>query len=139
MKFSPGDNCYLGGGLHEINYIMRCDMNKEIDFETMVKRQNCSYDFHFGTKWACPSNFLSSGSHFNSKSILIYLIIIFCVYCVGFSFKNYRNNPEDGLLKALPHREFWADFIDNAKLGVNLIVKKVKETIRGNKDEYNNF
>jgi hypothetical protein len=123
----------------DVTYIMRCDMNKEIEFESIVKRQSCSYDFYFATKWACQSNFISHGSNFNSKNILIYLIIIFSMYCVGFSFMNYRNNPEDGLLKSLPHREFWRDFIENAGLGAGIIVKKIKEAIKGNKDEYNNF
>jgi len=52
---------------------------------------------------------------------------------------NYRRNPDDGVVKSLPHREFWTDFVDNAMLGSRIISRKVREKIsnfRGNQVNY---
>lgn len=140
LVFSGGDRCYLGSSNYEMSYVMKCDVNKEIEFETIYKLQSCKYEYHFNTKYACPNNFSSSHTLFNSKAILFYLIILFSVYCVGFSYKNYRENPEDGVLKAFPHREFWSDFFENARIGVKIIVRSIKNRLNGNKisdyDEY---
>jgi len=134
-----GDRCYVATSQYTVEYVMKCDMNKEIEFETIVKKQYCGFEYHFASKYACPAYFIQESS-INSKKILFFLIIIFTLYCIGFSYKNYRENPEDGILKAFPHREFWGNFIDDARHGANVVVRNIQEKIGGNKvNSYDSF
>jgi hypothetical protein len=110
---------------YKLTYLLYCDQSEEIRFKTIRKVSTCIYEYHFLTKRACYSNFTTS-SAFSSKVILFYLTIIFSVYCLGFSVMNYRNNPDDGLIKSLPHRNFWIEFIENVKVGASLTLVKFK-------------
>lgn len=137
ITLPPGDKCYFGGGSYTVSYLLFCDLIHDIDFDTIIKSQTCNFEYHFRTKYACPQAFIKS-EVFGSKSILLGLIFIISFYCIGFSFLNYRSNPEDGLMKAMPHREFWMEFFDNALHGVKVIVRYAKNKIKG-RDEYNSY
>ncbi len=122
ITFPLGERCYFGQGDYMLSYNLKCDPTKEVELHTILKIQNCNYEFEFNTKYACQSYIEDTNySHFNSKKILIYFISLFFFYCIGFSFLNYKNNPEDGLMKSLPHREFWAEFFENVILGVRVL------------------
>jgi hypothetical protein len=137
IAMPPGDKCYFGGGSYQLTYFLTCDPNYEMNFDTIIKLQTCNFEYHFKTKFGCPETFVKSEA-FGSKSILVGLIFIFSFYCIGFSFLNYRSNPEDGLMKAMPHREFWMEFIDNAMHGVRVMGKFARNKLKGG-DEYNSY
>lgn len=108
---------------YKLSYNLYCDMTEEIRFKTIRKISTCIYEYHFLTKHACYANFIHESS-FSSKKILFFLILVFSIYCVGFSILNYRNNPDDGLIKALPHRNFWSEFYENVVIGARLTSEK---------------
>ena len=109
-----------------------------MDFQTIMKLQTCNYEYHFKSKYGCQNSFIK-GNIINSTIILFLFVVLFSLYCIGFSFLNYRNNPEDGLMKAFPHREFWGTFFDNAIHGVKVITKLVKAKLKVNDNNYNNY
>ena len=109
-------------------------MNTEIEVESILKLQSCAFEYHFKTKYGCPETFVRNES-FGSKQILIWFVVLFSLYCVGFSVMNYRSNPEDGLMKAFPHRDFWLEFFDNAAHGVKVVVRVAKSKLKG-QEEY---
>ncbi len=109
---------------YKLSYIIYCDLTEEIRFKTIRKISTCIYEYHFVSKHACYSNFIKDSS-FSSKKILFFLIVIFSIYCIGFLVMNYRNNPDDGLIKALPHRNFWNEFLENTSKGARLTYEKL--------------
>ena len=119
-----------------------CDLTEEIKFKTIRKVSTCIYEYHFLSKHACYSNFIKE-SNFSSKKILFFLIAIFSLYCIGFSAMNYRNNPDDGVIKALPHRDFWSEFYENTLVGGRLTYEKLIYLSQiasvKLKEKYNNF
>jgi hypothetical protein len=69
---------------------------------------------------------------------LLILIVIFSFYCIGCTILNFRSNPEDGMIKALPNREFWTEFFVNVRAGINIAYKHIKTRFTGgNNNEYN--
>lgn len=109
-----------------------------MEFTLIKKITSCIYEYHFATKHACYVNFISE-SAWGPKKILLILVATFIIYCIGFSYMNYKNNPDDGIIKALPHRDFWVEFIDNAMLGSRIISRTVREKLsnfRSNKVNY---
>jgi hypothetical protein len=137
LIFPPGDRCNFSGAPFQLSYVLNCDESKEIDFNTILKLGTCNYEYHFYTKYGCQSNFQRTDSNFTSKKILFIIILTFSLYCIGFSYINFKNNPEDGLMKALPHRDFWLEFLENTQLGANVIYKYVKNRFRAN--QVNNY
>lgn len=131
LSFPPGDMCFFGGGKFNLVYILECDTTVDSQLFSVTKKQMCDYEFKFKTKMACQTNFEKSSS-FSSKGILFALIALFSVYCLGFFLKNYRENPEDGVMKALPHREFWSNFIENANYGLRIILRFAKNKLKVN-------
>ena len=113
---------------YKLTYYLNCDINKEMEFTAIKKVTSCIYEYYFATKHACIENFISE-SFWSSKKILFVLAASFLFYCFGFSFMNYRRNPDDGVVKALPHREFWVEFADNAMVGSRIISRKFKEKL----------
>lgn len=128
MNFPPGEKCFMSTIEYKLTYYLNCDMNKEMEFSSIKKVTSCIYEYHFSTKHACYENFISESS-WGPKKILFILIASFLFYCLGFSFMNYRRNPDDGVIKALPHRDFWIEFVDNAMLGSRIISRKVKQKL----------
>lgn len=104
-------------------------MTEEIRFKTIRKISTCIYEYHFLTRHACYSTFIKESS-FSSKNILFVLIAIFSLYCIGFSAMNYRKNPDDGIIKALPHRNFWSEFYENVTIGARLSYEKLSYYIQ---------
>lgn len=96
----------------------------------------CSYDFIFTSKFACPIGSKSSGS---STTILFYIIIAFLLYLSVFTYLNYKENPEDGIIKAFPHKEFWAEFIDSVKVGINLSAEFTRQKIEYYTEKYREY
>ena len=135
LSFTMGERCYFGQGDYNLSYQLKCDPTKEAELLTITKIQNCHFEFQFNTRYACQSYIEANNSSlFNSKKILIYFIALFCFYCVGFSYLNYKNNPEDGLMKAMPHREFWAEFFENVLLGVRVLGKFLHDKLTRKND-----
>lgn len=140
MVFPEGEKCYLGHGNYQLIYLLKCDPNHELLFDTVRKISNCEIEYNFFTKYSClhfsyKSSFSlfssNSESSVTSKGILITIIIIFTIYIVVFSFLNYRKNPEDGLIKSLPHRYFWSSIFDNALHGCEITFNFFKSKIFG--------
>ena len=119
LIFPPGEKCFMSTFEYKLTYLIYCDMSEEIRFKTIRKVSTCIYEYHFLSKHACYVNF-NKDSAFSSKKILFYLIGIFSFYCIGFSFMNYKNNPDDGIIKALPHRDFWREFLENVRIGASI-------------------
>lgn len=128
LTFPPGEKCFMSAISYSLSYHMNCNLNKEIEFTSIKKISSCIYEYHFETKYACSINFITS-SIWTSKNVLLIIFFLFTFYCVGFSVMNYRKNPEDGVIKSLPHREFWREFFDNANVGASIIFKFVREKI----------
>jgi hypothetical protein len=136
MSLPPGDLCFFGGGKFNLVYLLECDTTVDAQLISVTKKQLCDYEFKFKTKSACQANF-EKASSLSSKGILLALIVLFSVYCLGFFLKNYRENPEDGVMKALPHREFWSNFIENASYGCKTILKFAKNKLKVNDSSSN--
>lgn len=128
LVFPPGEKCFMSGVKYSLSYHLKCNLNTELEFTAIKKITSCIYEYHFDTKYACPQNFLMP-SYWTSKKILFFILFLFTSYCVGFSVMNYRSNPEDGIVKSLPHRMFWREFIENAILGAKIIFNFVKDKI----------
>jgi hypothetical protein len=121
LTFPDGDKCYLGFGSQKLTYILNCDKMVDVQFERIEKVTTCIVNYHFNTKYACPEFAVSPASSFKYSpvDILLGLVILFLIYLVGFTYSNYKNNPEDGLIKNLPHRDFWSNFFENISFGMS--------------------
>ncbi len=137
LHFTQGDRCYLSGyynangstaEFYDTSYLLKCNPIAETArLVTINKITNCKYDFVFETKLAC----LAGGeSGMSSKMILIYLLLCFIVYIGVFGFRNYKQNQEEGVVNAFPHKAFWKDMIELSKEGVNFTYIKVSEKVR---------
>ena len=104
----PGSGC--ASSFDKMNYLIysiKCDYTKEITFEDVNKIDICKYEFVFSSKYACPIS-----SSITSYSILKFMLIVGLIYIIVFTYINFKNNPEDGLMKAFPNREFLGYFFE---------------------------
>lgn len=128
LTFPDGDKCYLGFGSQKLTYMLNCDKNVDVQFERIEKVTTCIINYHFNTKYACPEFAVNPSSlpNYSPKDILLGLFIISLIYLIGFSYYNNRNNPEDGWIKNLPHREFWSSFFENVGYGMSSSYNKIR-------------
>ena len=124
---------------------MKCDENEDIKFVSADKVNACTVEYHFNSKYACQSSgiklgfsFVSDGSMFTPKNILITSGLIMFFYFILFTYFNYKRNPEDGLIKSLPNREFWSNFFENISVGCNATSNCFKAKLFGRSDNNNN-
>ena len=127
--YSASENTY------QVEYQLHCDSTKEFEFTNVMRVNGCRYQFIFLTKYGCPSavskGFLDSLFFgISASTLLLFLTMISLAYLMLFSYFNYRRNPKDGLVKALPHRQFWQKFFGYAMLGVKVTVQKIKRKIK---------
>ena len=143
LTFTEGEKCYLGNGNYQLTYLLKCDPNQEIKFDTVWKINTCHMEYSFFTKYACvhfayKSSFSifsgSSDSMFSSKNFVFTLLIIFILYTIGFTYLNYKKNPEDGLIKSLPHRSFWSNLFNNAIFGCEITLNFIKSKLFGSNE-----
>ena len=142
LTLPSGEKCYVGKGFHTVVYNMKCDLNEELKFISADKINTCSVEYHFTSKYACQMagfrfsfSFISDGSLFTPKNILITFSSILFFYFVLFTYLNYKRNPEDGLIKSFPHREFWSNFMSSISEGCNTTYRYLKEKISGRSHE----
>lgn len=127
LTFQSGERCMNSyNSQYILTYTIKCDPNEEGKLETVKKVNICGYDYVFSSKYGCPIGSISSSF---SKTILFYLFIAFSLYVCFFTYINYKENPEDGLIKALPHRIFWREFIETAYFGAIIIYDFIKGKI----------
>lgn len=135
LNFVQGDRCYQAGyfssnsvaEFYNTSYILRC--NPSADSTKLVnvnKITSCKYEFLFESKNVC----LAGESGMNSKMILVYLLLCFMVYVGVFGYRNYKQNQEEGIISAFPHKDFWIDVLALTKEGVNFTYIKINEKIR---------
>ena len=139
LKLQLGDKCYPSGTNYSVEYHMHCDPTQELLFTNVLKISNCDYHYVFSTKYGCLSAadkgylsiFTNTSGEVSSFRILLFLCLIFTCYVGIFIVINYRKNPKDGLVKGIPHRQFWIKFLNYAYFGANntakLIVRKAKQ------------
>jgi hypothetical protein len=140
LVFPDGDKCYLGTGNYKLIYMMKCDPNQDLVFDTVRKISTCEIEYNFFSKYACIhfsyknsfSIFSSNGdSVFSSKNIVIWILILLIFYLIIFTYLNYKKNPEDGLVKSLPHREFWTNCFSNFFYGWEVTITYLKTKFFG--------
>lgn len=125
LTFGQGEKCYLGfNSYYQVIYTLKCNPYAETKLETVNKLSTCTFEYVFESKHGCAT---SSGGSFGSKTILMYLIIAMSCYLMLFSYLNFKQNPEDGLMKAIPHRAFWREYLECMGHGANKSVEFVKE------------
>jgi hypothetical protein len=142
ITLPDGERCYIGSGNHKVTYIMKCDTNEELKFLSADKINACTVEYHFSSKYACQTSgikfsfsFVSDGSVFTPKNILVTLTSILFLYFVLLTYYNYKRCPEDGMIKALPHREFWSGLISNINEGCSVTFSFIKSKITGNTNQ----
>lgn len=143
INLPDGEKCYVGKGNHKVTYIMKCDASETLKFVKADKINACTVEYEFLSKTACQLgwfrfsfSFTSDGSLITPKNILITCGFGLFLYFVLFTYYNYKRNPEDGLVKALPNREFWSEFVTNVGEGFSVTCNYFKRKIGGNKQEY---
>lgn len=108
-------------------YTIKCDQNIDTVIESVRKINNCSYDIVFVSKYGCPSSNIFS-KYFKPITYLYYIFIIFFIYITLFTYINFKRNPEDGLIKSFPHRDFWRNFftysVEGFKVSASFFKKK---------------
>lgn len=123
LIFNAGDKCYMGyAANYQVTYSIKCNPYVEDHLESVNKISPCSYDFIFESKHGCAVT-----ADENSKVILTYISLGLILYILVFSYLNYKENPEDGLMKALPHREFWRSFFGNSVEGFKFTTMFIRE------------
>lgn len=131
---NPGTSCT--GSVNSNNsliYTIKCDQNVETMIESVRKINNCSYDIVFVSKYGCPNSNIFS-KYYKPVTFLYYIFIIFFVYIAFFTYINFRKNPEDGLIKSFPHRDFWRSIFPNAIEGIKVSVAFIKSKISKNNE-----
>ena len=152
LTFPEGQKCHFGSGNYRISYLLKCDPNTNgISLEILKRVSRCELVFEFLTKFSCinyayngttspiPTNSTNSSALQNDTSISYSTLIswffgLLFVYAVGFSIYNYRTNPEDGVIKSLPHREFWSSFARNTKYGCEISYNYIKQKCNNNEN-----
>ena len=117
-------------------FTIKCDETiNEAILESIRKVNSCTYDIVFVSKHGCP---IYTWSKTNPRFILLCIGILFSVYLIFFTFMNYRESPEDGLIKALPHKDFWAYFLECYVEGWKVSIEVIKSKFKP-KNDYDNF
>jgi len=142
LIFPQGPKCNAVA-YYKLTYLLKCDpTNTGIHLEIIKKNSNCDIVFEFLTKYTCLSfayngnfsGFDTSGNGVQAtavegvsyQTILFWILLIFIIYLISFSIYNYRSNPEDGVIKSLPHREFWSAFFFNTIYGCEITYNYIK-------------
>jgi len=131
----PGQSCvFKKNAKWQVTYILNCDENEEAKFTTFSVNL-CKVNFVFNTKYGCESNAKLNDNEqqygfFNSIKIIFLFLFLFVVYCIVFSYLNYQNNPEDGIIKAIPNRTFWKCFCESVARGFSYTYELIKTTIK---------
>lgn len=138
LTLPDGERCYLGKGNHKMVYNMKCDLNEELKFVSADKLNACSVEYNFSSKYACQLtgfrisfSFVTDGSVFTPKNILVTISFVFFLYFVLCTYYNYKRNPEDGLIKSFPNRDFWSNLIGSISEGCSTTYRFFKEKISG--------
>lgn len=112
--------------LNSLVYSLKCDPNAEdVNLTSMLKINNCSYEFIFTTKNACVYGNSYLFIFASAKTILMVIVLALSFYLVCFTYLNLRNNPDDGVLKSIPNREFWIEFIECVGIGVRVTINRI--------------
>ena len=141
LEFKEGDKCFINSRENfHVEYIVKCSHTRIIELTNVEQSAGCYYKLYFNTQFACPEYVTGGISFKSSKTILCFIVIMFTLYLATFTYKNYKQAPEDGVIKALPHREFWREFFSDVRRGVNVSYETVKRLMKGKKEEsYNDY
>lgn len=117
--------------LLSLTYTLKCDESfVDASLESLLKIDSCNYNFVFHTNAVC-FHLQSSLMSILIKFEAIFMIILLC-YLVFFTYFNYKKNPEDGVIKAFPNRDFWVEFIDCVIVGIKISFKYIIGLFRKN-------
>lgn len=129
-----GEKCYFGyNSYFQVSYSIICNSSlNESRLVNINKNNSCNYEYIFQSKYGCPVDNIvndTSKSILNTiyntpKNILMYLSLGLIVYIFVFGYLNYKQNPEDGIMKAFPHRNFWREYVENIRCGINICYNK---------------
>ena len=148
LKLQSGGKCYnysanpntrLGGSSidnYSTSYKISCNSSSETKLINVLKINNCNVEYYFESKHACE---IISSSGLSSKTILLLTFLSLCLYISIFGYFNYKQNPEDGVMKAFPHRSFWREFVELVREGINktyLIMIQMKDRLLERKTAY---
>jgi hypothetical protein len=123
---------------YKVTYHLMCDLAVEGVFNNVVKADDCTYEFYFLSKYGCYSTYYKNQSYLTTY--VINVMILSCIlgaYCIGYMMFNYRKNPEDGLVKALPHRSFWTNWISKGSDSLDWLYQVVRR--KNNKSGLDNY
>lgn len=148
MTFNNPPKCISYPGNYKITYLLKCNPNGTgIILEVVKKISSCEFVYEFLTKYSCLNYAYNGDSSSNEngnngviitpinntsmsyQSLLFWIFFIFLTYLLSFTIYNYRKNPEDGLIKSLPHREFWSAYFSNSLYGFKITYYFIKSKI----------
>ena len=135
LAFPPGQSCiFEKNKAWTLTYILNCDQYVEEPQFNSFNVNLCSVQFIFSTKYSCESQ-TSTGENagkglFNSIKIVFVILTLFLIYCIVFCYLNYKDNPEDGLIKSFPNRTLWICFCESFYHGVKFSCGVIKEMIK---------
>lgn len=117
LNFVSGDKCYIEhNSNYQVSYSIKCNPNiLGGELKAVNQLMNCNYEFVFESQYGCA--IIAEGT---SITILFNLVLVIICYLILFTYMKYKENPEDGILKALPHKEFWLNFFSNSYLGFQI-------------------
>ena len=116
-----------------------CDLSVEgAKLVNVLQINNCTYEYHFTSRYGCYTTFIKDFRYISIYVMFIMMVSMVMIgYCFGFMILNYRNCPEDGVIKALPHRSFWISVVRNVSHFIDVLYKIVKRKHnRSNLDNY---
>jgi hypothetical protein len=112
---------------YKVYYQVNCDLGVEGEFTNVVKLDDCTYEYHFTSKHGCYTKHTQYLLTFTSMTTYIIVVsFLMVIYCIGFMVLNYRTNPEDGIIKALPNRPFWTKLIEKSEDSITGLYNLVK-------------
>ena len=135
LTYANGDLCPgLVAFERTARYVINCDKSTKGTVISASEPQICTYQIEFNSKAACPPARASADKASKKrvtvfKQVLVGLVLVFVLYCVAGSYRNYRNEGTS-FPDSMPHKDFWFSlpgYLSNLVSSLILRVKAWKE------------
>jgi hypothetical protein len=128
LNLPEGGVCNMNPNkFYKVYYIIMCDLAEEGNFNDIIQKDDCTYEYYFSSKYGCYNTNYHDQPYADYVMYIIVLSFVFSAYCIGYLILNYKTNLEDGLIKALPHTSFWSSKVTRLIIFIDWLYEIVKK------------
>jgi hypothetical protein len=138
LGLPQGGQCAMDPNhFYQVYYYLMCDLSVEgAKFQSVVQINNCAYEYRFTSRSGCYT--VHDYGNMSTYALYVFMVsMVMIAYCLGFMMVNYQRCPEDGVVKALPHRTFWVNNVGRFSGFINWLYENLKR--KNNKSSLDNY